>query len=283
VVEFITRGELVHFILPGYPAKSPSVKKVLGPLPDMAERLSLAYLQNVCDQIRAIYPPGARITICSDGLVFADLVRVPDDQVMAYAREVRTLIRDLSARSLSHTSLEEIIDMAADPETLRRSLIDRYGEPPEQVRERVFADSGLTSLFNGIHRFLFEDLIVVTPGRSRNAVRNECKQLAYGMIRRGLAWSALLKERFAGAVRLSIHPHPSHGEKLGIRLIESADSWATPWHAVAVDVGGRFRFMKRSEAEELGGKLVWREGRPSHFILPTAASTPGRAAGPSAA
>src|SRR5438552_731462 len=77
--DFISRGEPIHFILPSFPAKSANPMKVLGTLPDMAERIAIGFLENCCRRIRAIYPPGARITICSDGRVFSDLVRVGEE------------------------------------------------------------------------------------------------------------------------------------------------------------------------------------------------------------
>ena len=55
-------------------------------------------------------------------------------------------------------------------------------------------------------------------------------------------------------------------EALGIRLME-AENWMTPWHGVAVDVGGSFVLLKRAQAEDLGARLVCHKGRPSHYEL----------------
>ncbi len=46
-----------------------------------------------------------------------------------------------------------------------------------------------------------------------------------------------------------------------------AENWMTPWHGVAVDVGGSFVLLKRAQAEELGAQLVYRENQPSHYEL----------------
>ena len=86
------------------------------------------------------------------------------------------------------------------------------------------------------------------------------------MIQRSKAWSELIAIRFPDAVRLSIHPQSCGATKLGIRLIEP-DNWQTPWHGVAVDVGGRFLLFKRAQAETLGALLIHRQGRPSHYVL----------------
>jgi pyoverdine/dityrosine biosynthesis protein Dit1 len=69
------------------------------------------------------------------------------------------------------------------------------------------------------------------------------------------------------SLRLSIHPQGPHSEKIGILLGGANDNWLTPWHGVAVKQDDSFRFMRRHEAEELGGRMVERDGRPSYFQL----------------
>src|SRR5215207_6597280 len=72
VRRFVVNEEPVHLLLPAFPAKSPNTRKVLGKLPDMAEELALGFLEGVCREIKEHYPPGARVTVCSDGRVFSD-------------------------------------------------------------------------------------------------------------------------------------------------------------------------------------------------------------------
>lgn len=67
----VKAGEVVPMCLPAFPFKSPnSQSKVLGKLPDRAEELALAHLNGLCLAIQDIYPPGANLTIISDGLVY---------------------------------------------------------------------------------------------------------------------------------------------------------------------------------------------------------------------
>jgi len=64
----------VRMVLPAFPFKSPNSKvKVLGTLPDKAEDVALAHLNGLCAAIQDIYPPGATLTIVSDGLVYNGL------------------------------------------------------------------------------------------------------------------------------------------------------------------------------------------------------------------
>lgn len=67
----VKNKEPVRMVLPAFPFKSPnSDTKVLGALPDKAEEIALAHLNGLCAAITDIYPPGAVLTIVSDGLVY---------------------------------------------------------------------------------------------------------------------------------------------------------------------------------------------------------------------
>lgn len=68
---FVTAQNPVRMCMPAFPFKSANkVFKVLGALPDRAEEAALARLDTMCAEIGAIYKPGARLLIVSDGLVY---------------------------------------------------------------------------------------------------------------------------------------------------------------------------------------------------------------------
>jgi len=121
------------------------------------------------------------------------------------------------------------------------------------------------ALFNGVHRFLFEDRLVIEPGKSRNRLRNECRDRALRVIQRSEAWGRLIQECFPTALRLSIHPQPPHSDKIGILLGDAEDPWLTPWHGVALKTEAGFKLVRRHEAEALGARVARREGRASHY------------------
>lgn len=67
----VKNNEPVRLVLPAFPFKSPNNSfKVLGTLPDKAEDIALAHLNGICAAIKDSYPPGATLTIVSDGLVY---------------------------------------------------------------------------------------------------------------------------------------------------------------------------------------------------------------------
>ena len=263
---FMEQGKPLHFVIPAFPVKSPNPQKVLSRLPDMGEQIALQFLQSLCEQIRELYTPGARITICSDGRVFSDLIHVSDEDVTTYSQELRKTLDEIGADAIDLFNLEDFFGELSFDE-MRQQLDLDYADSLENLRNLVKNDFSYRQLFNGIHRFLFEDHLFLQASKSRNKLRAECKEFAYGVIQRSNAWSSLVGKQFPHAIRLSIHPQPYHSEKIGIQLLESSDVWGTPWHNVAVYDGKQFQLMKRSEAESIGASLVWRNNRPSHFVL----------------
>ncbi|MER6523938.1 isocyanide synthase family protein [Streptomyces sp. NPDC001508] len=272
VERFMREGVPIHFVMPAFPAKSANRHKVLGKLPDLAERLSLEFLQSFCDYVRHHYGPGAQITICSDGHVFSDLVGVDDQDVTDYRTELELLLGAIGADAINTYGLGDAFK-CADHAEQREQLIRRYALSLEEIRDRARQDPAARSIFGGIHRFLFEDVLARSEGRSRNKVREECKPLAYQVIQRSDAWSGLVEDSFPDALRLSIHPQAAHSHKIGVHMIRTRDNWLTPWHGVALDEGDGVRLVKREEAECLGATVVMRGGRPSHFIAPQAVHT----------
>ncbi|MFD7612779.1 L-tyrosine/L-tryptophan isonitrile synthase family protein [Streptomyces sp. NPDC059828] len=260
--DFVRRGEPVVFTLPGFPCKSPNPAKVLGHLPDQGERLSLGFLNDLCARIGEIHPPGARVVICSDGHVFGDLIRVPDDHIDAYSDELRRLISELG---LDHLSVFDLRDVWGDlPHPAKRAHVhNRYAPALDALRAEVRAGGHTLALYRGITRFLLDDTADFTGTRS--ALQRECRRRAYGVIQRSRAWGELIAEHHPRSVRLSIHPQPVGAPKFGIRLLDASDAWTTPWHSAALRRGdGTWSLLPRAEAERRG-RLVHRDGRPSHF------------------
>jgi pyoverdine/dityrosine biosynthesis protein Dit1/AcrR family transcriptional regulator len=263
---FIKRNEPVHFILPAFPAKSPNLKKVLGIYPDLSEEVALVTLNNICKEIASVYGPGARITICSDGRIFAGLVGVTDEQVTAYVTEIKKMIVDLKLENLDIINLEDLLPDLSFIEA-RQNVLERFSEPLENLRERVKSSEEFRNLFNGIHRFIVDDRLVLEPEKSKNKVKEEAKDIALRVIQHSNAWTRFLSYYFPESVRLSIHPHPINSEKIGIKLTKAVDDWITPWHGTIVLNEDGYVLMKKNQAEESGAKLVMKNERPYYYSL----------------
>lgn len=273
ITYFINSGHPVKFVLPAFPAKSPNLNKVLGPLPDMAEIQALKFLETLCKEVHEFYPPGAKIILCSDGRVFSDVVGIKDSDVSAYQREIDRLIADFGLKHISTFNLDAL-HFADDFDSMRRKLVNTYAVPLEELKIKVKQGSTAKASIDaieanrmlcGMTRFLVEDTSYPEQTKSRTSIQNDCKKRAYEVIRRSNAWSKLIEEVFPQAVRLSIHPQSCGAKKLGIRLV-GEDTWITPWHGVAVKTNAGFILMKKSEAEAKGAYLIsTTNGKPSHY------------------
>ncbi|AWQ46369.1 L-tyrosine isonitrile synthase [Serratia marcescens] len=267
---FIENEQRIEFVLPAFPTKSPNTNKVIGAVPDMAERLSLIFLNSLCQRIQLYYPPGAHIVICSDGHVFGDLIRVSDEVINHYQREIESLLHEVGATHLSVFNLGDVKGLAEhtdDYDLLRRLLVDGYAESEEAIKQQLMQDEQGLLLYRAITRFLYEDSQLPGYSGSNAALQKDAKQRACGVIQRSWAWGNLLAQHFPAAIRLSIHPQPVDSLKMGIHMMPTKDDWLTPWHGVAANVNGQFVLMKRKDAQSLDGELVEIRGTPSHYLI----------------
>lgn len=266
LIKSIEREEPVVFVLPAFPGKSPNPSKVLGPRPDMAERQSLAFLNALCRRIEKRYAPGAQIVLCSDGRVFNDVVGIAESDITTYQNDLNGIITEIGADRLSTFNLDDVFE-GCDFNGMRSHLMNGFGETLEAIQTEVRTGEDANRLYRGITRFLFEDGLRPNMIMSKTALQKDCRRRAYEVIQRSRAWDGLLAEHFPDAVRLSIHPQGCGSRKIGIHLMETKDEWLTAWHSVAVEVQGRFRLMKRAHVEKVGGTLVFKDGRPSHYVI----------------
>lgn len=275
ILSLVERNEPVAFVLPAFPGKSPNPEKVLGYLPDHAERISLRFLGTLCRRVKDYYPPGMKIVLCSDGRVFSDVIGMKESHVTAYQVELERLIDDMSFLDISTFNLGDVYGGMSFVQ-MRDELMKGYGSPLDFLKYKIHqgAKPGASPdeleanrMYRGMTRFLFEDALYPGQTQSRTALQKQSRAKACEVIRRSNAWSELIAERFPEAVRLSIHPQTCGAKKLGIRLIGN-ENWMTPWHGVAVETKNGYVLLKRAAAEALGAELIYdSQERPSHYEL----------------
>lgn len=266
IASVIFKNEPINLILPGFPAKSPNRMKTLSALPDLAEKHALHNLSTLCEDIRHIYPPGAYVTICSDGRVFADLVRIPDQDVSDYGAYLKDYAHSAHPGKFDFFNLDHVYPEVKDYTTLREELLVQYGESIYELRKRCKMEDEAKAMYRGITRFILEDYsgLDIFKSESRTTLQKLARSVAYRVIQRSNAWTRLLEKHFDSAVRLSIHPQFRVSKKIGINLAETDDCWLTPWHGVAMKKDNKILLVKRRDAEQTG-LLAFEDGRPSHF------------------
>ena len=220
----------IEFLLPAFPAKSANREKTLGHLPDLGEVEALKNLERTNREIQEIYTPGAKIKICSDGRVFSDLVCLTEQNVTDYQDSLARIKEEFELSSIEFFNLEDAFEQEISFQSMRDILVEKCGEPIETIREKVLSDKSYNNMFNGIHRFLKEDYLVIYSEFSKNKINKISKTRAYQVIQRSNAWSRYVEQANPSAFRLSIHPQLPGSYKFPVKLMNSDENWATPWH-----------------------------------------------------
>ncbi|NIE57098.1 MULTISPECIES: isocyanide synthase family protein [unclassified Burkholderia] len=268
ILPVVERGEPVTMILPAFPGKSPNRSKTLGALPDLAEKHALANLARLCRRIGALYAPGAKLMICSDGYCFSDVVNIPDPEVRQYLDSLEAYAGRHFPGVFEFFDLDDTFCYLDDLTSKREELLIVHSDSVDQIKRQCAEDPAAIAMYRGITRFLFEDTqgIERFKGLSNTAIQKMARSNAYRVIQRSNAWGRLIDRSFPNSLRLSIHPQFRASKKIGIRLVDCDDVWLTPWHSVAVRENDRIVLKKRSEIDERNSVLVFTDGIPCHFV-----------------
>ncbi len=275
----LKQGQAIRLILPAFPWKSVNkVDKVTGILPDLGEELALYRLNQMCEDIKTVYPLGGQVFIATDGLVFDDVVGITDEDTWAYGEGLMEMIRE---HGLENIKLRRVMDILGYTEgkTLdkalylslvkqcREELLASYGRTEAEVRQMMKDDPDTLLTYCGFIRFLeadlrFSPITAATKACSGQQYRKTVKKVAIQMMIRAESFTKLLQAYCPDYVRLSIHP--SNGSvKLSFPLVVTGDGNfpRSPWHSsLAVAVDGSYSTVHSKDVRETHD-LVLRDGR----------------------
>ncbi|GAB0134077.1 hypothetical protein EsDP_00002462 [Epichloe bromicola] len=244
VSHFTRRGQKVEFCLPAFPCKSSSTGKVLSEAPDRGEYMALANMHTFIRDIEAIYKPGAKLWIISDGHVFSDCIGVDDDVVDTYSAHLQAMNQEIvrlqgGEDSIGFMSLPELFasrdgeklsgargaismlpeichhiptKMTDEAEMCRKILVMGFQLDDAELRKLLSTqDASTIALYRGFSKFMLEDLTTnkYTSHLSRSQLRKKSAKVAFEMI----------QILFPYHVRLSIHAHDNSGPKFGIQML----------------------------------------------------------------
>ncbi|KAI0172917.1 Pyoverdine/dityrosine biosynthesis protein-domain-containing protein [Hypoxylon sp. FL1284] len=277
----VAANKRILMSLPAFPFKSPNdTAKVLGRLPDKAEEFALAHLDGLCAAIENIYAPGATLMIVSDGLVYNDLLGVPDRDVWAYGEALRALRTRKNFRHIEFCRLKDIVHVdvpdkldeiryVANATNFRVALLQQYKDPKYNVSLSISENEDTCLTYRGYIKFLETDLQHVYPvgeGRSKSSYKRGIEYIAKQMLTRGDVFARAVRERFPDRLRLSIHPSTGKN-KISVSLLPTTTSFTTPWHcSIGFSLDGTVVTGHRSRFEDDPAfELVKEDGRPSYF------------------
>lgn len=270
IAPFMAAGRPIELLLPGFAHKNPNPQKTLGPLPDLAELMSIRHLEAFGAAVSAIYRPaghgtGCRITVFADGRVWGDLLGVDRATQLVYAGGVRAMT------SSPHVAFADLGDLMAEPSA---DAMEARWQSPDAIARLDAALADPSSRPHGVfQRFigLVKQDRVWPPDAAPDDVERIARAAARRMMIRHAAFTAALAEAYSEHVRLTVHPGRDSGPKFSVRfsmrIPHSGDAPLLAYHCVAVEAadGSDPRLMTRAEAMALPGGchlIETTDGRP---------------------
>ncbi|KAJ5207114.1 hypothetical protein N7491_002254 [Penicillium cf. griseofulvum] len=273
----IAANRAIPMVLPAFPMKSNNrMDKVLGALPDLGDELGLARLVNLCQDIKAVYPPGAVVVIVTDGICYNG---ISDEEVWEYGNRLRKIALEkgyaciqfhrimnmLGLYTGAHISKPDYVKLCG---LSRAELHRQCGRPGFDVDKFLKSDEDYLRTYNGYDKFMKVDLKfspVTKDCAGPKQYKKRIKIIAKAMIIRGVEYADLVRQLYPDSLRLSIHP--SSGQtKLSCPLIPQKNSFSmSPWHcSVAVTTTGEFITAHQS-THRRKYDLITKNGQPYFF------------------
>lgn len=210
---FVEAGRPVELVLPGFAHKNGNRDKTLGDLPDLAEVSALDHLEAFCTAIDAVYVPlghamGCRLTLVSDGRVWAGLVGVEAETAGRYGVELRRMAA--ARRHLRVVGLDALLDRPT-----AAALEEEFATPAL----RAAIEAGLATPWSplGQQAARFVEL-AEEDGLPVLAAAGSPVAAARPMLVRHAAFGALVDARFPAHVRLSVHARDDAGPRFSCRF-----------------------------------------------------------------
>lgn len=238
----------LHIVLIGFPPKSiNNQKKVLGKLPDMAERYGLLYLHDLLEKIKKSYPFEATLTIISDGVVFNDVIGVSDADLKAYESTLKTLSSDLDGiRIITSDDLRQ--NRFKSLEHLRKS-IDQCDPSQETFQKLLKTDPKMKDSYTLMQQRI---ALEFDHPKGQQFLHNVSLQdVSRRMLERAKRFGNFLKLHSiipAHAVHFCVHYQSNTSQKFGVKV--SPTSAITPWHGVLIlENDGTWRIVHQQDID----------------------------------
>ncbi|RYC56733.1 hypothetical protein CHU98_g9468 [Xylaria longipes] len=267
----------IELVIPAFPFKSSNrSKKVLGPLPDEAERLSLLHLNGLCLAIKDATDSDAFLTIVSDGITYNDILGVSDEEVWQYGQHLRKMAENNDCHYIRFSRICDLVGAGHESDDLDealylarvsdyRNLLEVNTPSGFDVLDAIANDPDISKTYKGYKKFLISERDDRT-NRSRSQTERENSGIAKAMIVRGKAFAETVKLKYPDFVRLSIHPSNDIAKVSIAMLPQGNEIIMTPWHgAVVRGADGHVSMSHAILVPAMTHDIVYVDGRPSYF------------------
>ncbi len=270
ILYFVKKGVPIEMTILGFPFKIPVPLKTDRTLPDMGEVLCLKRLDELNKLIQAIYPPGARITIVTEG-IFGSFNYMAKKEYKNYEKFLKKLAVLLELdKTIDFTALEDMEKLDKKFTANYKAKVMEFeklvdeGDPNITKKYQGAMDSMLRIVNTRDFGFNKKSLMEAYNFRKKNVsleadrIRKHINKILPGMIIKYLAYLSMrdelrfLQKAFPGALNLTVSPKPG---RLGIIPV-AKNVYRLPYHSVPVKKGNYFTLEYLIDIERTGKKYI---------------------------
>lgn len=233
----------VQLTLMAFPFKVPNAAKV-GPrrMPDLAELIALARLDQLNAKAKSIYPPGLAIHIIHDGSYIGPVFGVPVEEVRSYESYFARMVRAVGMDRFIHFYDLQALDVRLfDPKQheaqLSESMLEGWRSSPnsEEWKDRFNKTLGMIDLRNlptsEVCRLLDHAANEGLPPEYRDLEQHVCNAMLRYYARDALLHACDPRLTcFPDAIHITTQCRPN---RLAIWMVKRGRS-LLPWHGVGV-------------------------------------------------
>lgn len=238
---FVKANRPIHLVLPTLPAKGQNSVRNDHAINDvgLGETLFFAQLRDINASIRNIYKPGAKITVITDGIIYADMFRdnnTPD--AISYRNKCMLLRDEMGLRNeIDIIDMDWILQGEPNFPLLRNHVHERllYLWESNSTAKKKLDSLARGMLFNLPTPGARFEKALETINTPFSALPQQFKDrvvyttLRYASCIIALNFLEIVDRAFPGAVRLSVHPKLA--PQIGLHLVNSS-STVFPYHGV---------------------------------------------------
>jgi len=262
VSKFSAVNAPISFAMLGLPFKSTNRRdKVLGPLPDLGEELTMLNFEAFNAEMKSVYAPGVKILVASDGYMFNDILGVTDSEVEQYKEITKSFATN---STVSILDINDFYTGSNSTATKREKLMQQFGYTWDKMEQEILFNPDVNLLYKGMIRFMEEEL-ADKPFASNSQRHKEAKRLSREMMLRNEAYNKLTRTELSDSIRLSMHPSVNNGYKYSFKLIPGAHTHHSAWHSCILVDGNEAITLHKADALKAGYELVYKNGQPYNF------------------
>ncbi|MCX6769801.1 MAG: L-tyrosine/L-tryptophan isonitrile synthase family protein [Candidatus Micrarchaeota archaeon] len=261
----------IDIVLPAFPMK--------GDRADMAEISAFSKFHELCEQIRKIYLPGARIHIIQDGMLHHEDFGRCESEVRQYSADLKSILVAMGLQNeiILHdlkTELERQPDYQLAMARAQNEIAQEIQNPVQMKHYLDIVSSTIAILGNShlppdVVRRIFtleENRLSACDKIQKRAIESKAADAAFNFLVYGRAIEHLdLYERILpNAIRGSVHKGPG---RIPLRF-HAKGTTIPPWMGVAVQMGNEMTVKFICEVEcDPSFVPVYVEGRASPFYF----------------